>query len=162
MTKSFQRDYNILPDKALQTQAWLLNLKSPSSEARETLKGFLEAHRSDMSQLDADFIMNDRHLNDLVTVSWEEKEAMSEFLAKYLYRAFGHKSHRIPTPRGEMLIFSDQAIRSFVRLLAVLLSSILPMLSIIVLYSERYEREVAVGADGVVFGALFGGVGDAE
>jgi hypothetical protein len=44
-----------------------------------------------MSQMDSSFIMEDRHLNDLVTVSWEEKEAMSEFLEKYLYKAFEDK-----------------------------------------------------------------------
>jgi hypothetical protein len=39
-----------------------------------------------------------------------------------------------------MLIFSDQSIRSFVRLLAVLLSSVLPILSIVVLYSVTSEK----------------------
>ena len=39
-----------------------------------------------------------------------------------------------------MLIFSNQRIRSFVRLLAVLLSSVLPILSIVVLYNVTSEK----------------------
>jgi hypothetical protein len=39
-----------------------------------------------------------------------------------------------------MLIFSNQRIRSFVRLLAILLSSVLPVLSIVVLYSIKSEK----------------------
>jgi hypothetical protein len=84
-------DCNILTDKALQAQAWLLNLKSPAARASKNLRGFLEAHKFDMSQMDSSFIMDDRYRNDLVTLSWEEKEAMSRFLEKYLYKAFEDK-----------------------------------------------------------------------
>jgi hypothetical protein len=65
-------------DKALQAQTWLLNLKSPASRPRKNLKGFLEAHQSNLSRMDSSFILDDRYNNDLVTLSWSEKEALSE------------------------------------------------------------------------------------
>lgn len=44
-----------------------------------------------MSQMDASFILDDRFQEDLVTVSWEEKEVLSEYMEKYLYRAFENR-----------------------------------------------------------------------
>lgn len=51
-----------------------------------------------------------------------------------------------------MLFFSDKRIRSLVRLLAILLSSVLPILSIVVLYSVK-EDKVRLGLI-VMFSAL--------
>lgn len=41
-----------------------------------------------MSQLDASYISDDAHDADLVTLFWENREAMSELLEKYFYAAF--------------------------------------------------------------------------
>ncbi|KAI9930270.1 hypothetical protein MW887_012083 [Aspergillus wentii] len=58
--------------KALQTQSWLLDQKPPSSRAYRALR-------------------EDAHRDDLIALLVKEKEALSRFLAKYLYRLFEEK-----------------------------------------------------------------------
>ncbi|KAJ5912773.1 hypothetical protein N7504_001656 [Penicillium tannophilum] len=136
--------------RALQTQAWLLKQKSPTTQAHKTLRDVFNSHGSDISQMDASFLLDDRYRDDLVNISWEEKEVMTEFLQRFLCQAFEVK--RISTPNGEMLISSDQRIRSAVRLLAIVLSSVLPILSIVVLYVIK-RQDVRLGMI-VLFSAL--------
>ena len=52
--------------------------------------------------MDSSFILDDRYNNDLVTLSWSEKEVLSEFLEKYLYHMFEekvcHSERNTPAP----------------------------------------------------------------
>jgi hypothetical protein len=87
----FHLSHSYLLDKALQAQSWLLNQKGPAARPRKNLRDFFEAHQSDMSQMDASFILEEHYQDDLVAVSWEEKEVLSQYLEKYLYKAFENK-----------------------------------------------------------------------
>lgn len=70
-------------DRALQAQSWLLSLKQPPERPRSNLRNFILAHPSDMSHVDASFMVDEQQ--DLATLSWNKKELMSVFLEKYLY-----------------------------------------------------------------------------
>jgi hypothetical protein len=97
-----------LPDRALQAHAWLLNLKRPPARVRKNLRGFFDAHISEMSQMDASFIADTSHDGDLIALFWEDKEAMSELLEKYFYAAFEKKvglhSHHSKRQNGTLRI----------------------------------------------------------
>jgi hypothetical protein len=137
-------------DKALQSQSWLLNLKRPAKRPETNLYNFLQANRSELSQSDASFILEDKFRRDCATLSWNEKELLSVFLEKYLYRIFEDKvcMHENSTWCSNMdfqdrhiigndwrvTFFSEERISSLVRVLAVVLSSALPILSIVALY----------------------------
>ncbi|OJJ41949.1 hypothetical protein ASPWEDRAFT_167938 [Aspergillus wentii DTO 134E9] len=136
--------------KALQTQSWLLDQKPPSSRAYRALRGMFDAHKPHMSRLDASFILEDAHRDDLIALLVKEKEALSRFLAKYLYRLFEEK--RITNHSGELSIISDERIQLFVRVSMIILSSVLPILSIIVLYVVK-SQSIRLGLV-VVFSAL--------
>jgi len=84
---------------------------------------------------------------------------MSSFIAKNLYRLFEirvsrdcsqcfewlrethpHQNARLAFRKGEMRFYSDQKIKSIVRVLAIILSSVLPILSIVVLYIVKSDK----------------------
>lgn len=113
-----------------------------------------------MSQSDAEF-MADKHRLDRVALSREEKELMSHFLEKNLFWLFKSKVrtpfaailnpiHTLESGRtlqvtfeqedkervqhGPIAFYSEGRVRTFVRFLAIIVSSVLPILSIVALY----------------------------
>ncbi|MCJ1355199.1 MAG: hypothetical protein MMC33_005190 [Icmadophila ericetorum] len=131
----------ILPpdaDHALASHAWLLSLKKPAHRPMMNLIGYLRANHREMSQTDAEFIA-EKHRADIVALSCQEKELMSLFLERHFSWMFGlFAIQESPIVRsengGQMGLYSDGKIRNFVRLLAVIGSSVLPILSTVVLY----------------------------
>ncbi|KAK4949617.1 hypothetical protein LTR66_014018 [Elasticomyces elasticus] len=121
-------------NRALESQAWLLNLKRPTDRPLTNLSNFMALNRSEISTIDAQFIL-ERHRLDLIALAEDDKELMSRFLEKYFFHLFKSKVDRMRSQNGPLGFYSANRVRSFVRLLAVIGSSILPILSTVVLYN---------------------------
>ncbi len=131
----------------------------------ENLAAFLQANPMNMATSDAEFVAP-KHRSDLVAIATAEKEPMFRVLERWLYWLFGYKvclfhsiPQGLPDPRdahlltptpsmqgsemngenGNMTRYSDGKIRNFVRICAVVVSSLLPILSIVGLYFIKEE-----------------------
>ncbi|KAL8789930.1 MAG: hypothetical protein Q9195_006591 [Heterodermia aff. obscurata] len=118
-------------DKALRNEAWLQMLKTPSRTSWSTVRGFINAHRTLISEADAKYITAE-NLDDLVHLAWNKKEAMSVLIEKHMKKFFKKRDNRF---NDQTIGFvSDEKVTQVVRLLAISISSVLPILSIVVLY----------------------------
>lgn len=120
-------------NRALNHQAWLLSLKGPKRRPWMNMVNYMRANRTEMTETDAHFV-RDEFRGDLVALRSEERELLSAFLGRYSFGFFGSKNNKSHSADGQMISFSDGKIRSFVRVLAIVVSSVLPILAIVVLY----------------------------
>jgi len=148
----------IWKDQALQAQAWLHSLKRPTPRARDALAKIIA--QGSTSDLDREYITLDHQ--DLISLCPDIKnEILTKFLEKHFYKLFRTPVESMTMsnliflrsrpvfqnfmkgdepPDSPLEIYSQSRIRSAVRVLAIIVSSILPILSIIVLYYIQSER----------------------
>ncbi|KAL9121804.1 MAG: hypothetical protein Q9187_001641 [Circinaria calcarea] len=130
-------------DTALRHQAWLQSLKPPSNRALTALQTYVQANRTMLSEADAQYIAEENR-PDLVALTWKEKEVLSLIMEKYLSKVFRKKASvsspcQQNAPHCDHIGFiSDEKIALVVRLLTIALSSVLPILSIVVLYFVQH------------------------
>ena len=74
-------------DKALRNEAWLQRLKSSSKTSWSTVHEFVSANKTLISEADAKYTAAE-NLDDLVHLTWNEKEALSVLIEKHLKRFF--------------------------------------------------------------------------
>jgi len=122
-------------NKALQDEAWLQKLKTPSKSSWSTVHEFISANRTLISEADAKYTAAE-NLDDLVQLTWNKKEALGILMEKHLKRFFKKKDSRF---KDHTIGFvSDKKVTQLVRLLAISLSSVLPIVSIVVLYMIKH------------------------
>ncbi|KAF8222358.1 hypothetical protein L208DRAFT_1413588 [Tricholoma matsutake] len=121
--------------KALQAQAWLHTLTQPTARSRRTLLHILEEKPTMISKMDAEYLAEES-CEDLISLGPDRNnEALSQFLEDHLYRYFQTEADKLRSlPESSLGFFSETRIRLTIRVLAVVFSSLLPILSIVVLY----------------------------
>ncbi|KAL8707646.1 MAG: hypothetical protein Q9225_007726 [Loekoesia sp. 1 TL-2023] len=77
-------------DKALRDEAWLQTLKTPSKISWSTVHEFISANKTLISEADAKYTA-DENLDDLVQLTWNEKEVLGVLMEKHLKRFFKKK-----------------------------------------------------------------------
>ncbi|KAG7066448.1 hypothetical protein JMJ76_0000309 [Colletotrichum scovillei] len=77
--------------------------------------------------------LREEFFDDLVALGEAPSDPMTNFIMKFFARLFQSQEDRSRT-RGKLNFTSDDRIRNFVRILAVIVSSVLPILSIVALY----------------------------
>lgn len=82
-----QADLALHLDKALRNEAWLQRLKAPSKTSWSTVHEFVSANKTLISEADAKYTTPE-NLDDLVHLTWNEKEALSILIEKHLKRFF--------------------------------------------------------------------------
>ena len=76
--------------KALRDEAWLQQLKSPSKSSWSTVHEFISSNKTLISEADAKYITAE-NLDDLLQLTWNEKEALGVLMEKHLKRFFKKK-----------------------------------------------------------------------
>ena len=79
----YHADLSLNLDKTLRDEAWLRMLKSPSKISRSTVHKFINANKILISEADAKYIAAE-NLDDLVQLTWNEKEVLSVLMEKHL------------------------------------------------------------------------------
>ena len=85
--RKLKTDLALHLDKALRNEAWLQKLKTPSKTSWSAVHEFVAANKTLISEADAQYTSAE-HLDDLVHLTWNEKEAMSVLIEKHLKRFF--------------------------------------------------------------------------
>ncbi|KAI0974384.1 hypothetical protein F4678DRAFT_373349 [Xylaria arbuscula] len=125
---------NTIPDNALQAQASIVALRRPRRRIWETLIEFVNDKDNHVALKDKDkHFLQDAVYEDLVALGGGALDPMTTFLLKFFARFFQTEQDRSRT-RGILNFSSTSRVRGFVRILAIIASSLLPVLSIIVLY----------------------------
>ncbi|KXH56614.1 hypothetical protein CNYM01_10717 [Colletotrichum nymphaeae SA-01] len=125
-------------NSALQLQISIQALKRPKRRAWKVLNSYVEDDISNMMPGDKAFL-REEFFDDLVALGEAPSDPMTNFIMKFFARLFqsqvmaSSKEDRSRT-RGKLNFTSDDRIRNFVRILAVIVSSVLPILSIVALY----------------------------
>lgn len=86
-TKIYRADLALDLDKALRDEAWLQMLKTPSKTSWSTVHEFISANKTLISKADAKYIAVE-NLDDLVHLTWNEKEVLSVLMGKHMRRFF--------------------------------------------------------------------------
>ncbi len=87
---TYHADLALILDKALRDEAWLQKLKTPANRSLSTVHGFISANKTLISEADAKYIVAE-NLNDLVQLTWNEKEALGVLMERHLKRFFKKK-----------------------------------------------------------------------
>ena len=112
--------------------------------------------RTSISEIDLEYL-DSKNFPDTISLTPDPNpEAFSRFLANKLGWLFLSRKERQEGQRKGFTVFSDNRIRRTTRLVAVVLSSILPVLSIVILYFV-HSTNVHIGLI-IVFSTLFSGV----
>ncbi len=82
-TRIYHADLAANLDKALQDEAWLQKLKTPSKISWSTVHEFINANKTLISETDAKYTAVENQ-DDLVQLTWNEKEALGYLMEKYL------------------------------------------------------------------------------
>ncbi|KAI3338804.1 hypothetical protein F4824DRAFT_499177 [Ustulina deusta] len=122
-------------NNALQAQASILALRRPRRRTWKTLNEFVGYNRAALKDKDKHFLQDESYV-DLVALGGTALDPMTSFLLKFF--AASSKEDRRRT-RGILNFSSTRRVRGFVRILAVIASSLLPVLSIVVLYYIRSQ-----------------------
>lgn len=146
-------------DEALQAQAWLQSLEKPPKHMQNAMRTALEWNtdlRTSISETDLEYL-DSKNFQDTISLAPNPyREAFSRFLANRLSWFFLSSKEREEERQEGFTVFSDHRIRRTTRLVAVVLSSILPVLSIVILYYV-HSTEVHIGLI-IVFSTLFSAV----
>lgn len=150
---------HLMLDKALQAQAWLQSLERPPKHVLEILRNILAYDvdlRSSISEIDVEYL-DPKYSQDTIclTVS-PNRDAFSRLLADrfgWIFLSSEEKQRRRQTGLG---VFSDDRVRRTTRIVAVVLASILPVLSIVILYYV-HPTNIRIGLI-IVFSTLFSAV----
>ncbi|KAK0752948.1 hypothetical protein B0T18DRAFT_4417 [Schizothecium vesticola] len=121
------RDRLDIYNRALQYQAWLLSQKRPDTRPMRNLAAFLSTNPTNMATRDAEFVAP-KHQDDLIAISTAEKEPMVRALERRFYWLFGFNGSELAGDNGGMTRYSDGKLQNFVRICAVVVSSLLPIL----------------------------------
>ena len=142
-------------DEALQAQAWLQSLEKPNQHTPDNLRLALRLDsdvQTSISEIDADYLNPKNSLDLIKILPYPNKEVFSRFLVDRFGVYFLSSSEK-----GKIIgVFSDHHIRRITRVVAVVLSSILPILSIVILYLV-HSTNIHIGLI-VIFSSVFSGV----
>ena len=112
--------------------------------------------RASISETDLEYL-DTKNYRDMINLAPDPyREAFSRFLAEKLGWLFLSSKEKQEVQQRGFTVFSDQRIRRTTRLFAVVLSSILPVLSIVILYYV-HSTNVHIGLI-IVFSTLFSAV----
>ena len=146
-------------DEALQAQAWLQSLEKPPKHMHKTMRIALEWDtelRTSISETDLEYL-NSKNFRDTISLTPDpNREAFSRFLTYKLGWLFLSGKDKQEARQKGFTVFSDHRVRRTTRVVAVVLSSILPVLSTVILYYV-HSTNVHIGLI-IVFSTLFSGV----
>ena len=146
-------------DEALQAQAWLQSLERPPKHTLETMRKVLKWNvdlRSSISEIDVEYL-DLKNSPDIISLTpGPNREAFSRFLISKLSWVFLSSEARQEQRQTGFTILSDNRVRRTTRVVAVVLASILPVLSIVILYYV-HPTNIRIGLI-VVFSTLFSAV----
>ena len=112
--------------------------------------------RTSISETDLEYL-NAKNSRDMISLTPDpHREAFSRFLANKLGRLFLSSEEKQEERQKGFTSFSDHRVRTTTRVVAVVLSSILPVLSIVILYYV-HSTNIHIGLI-IVFSTLFSGV----
>ena len=112
--------------------------------------------RSSISETDLEYL-DTKYFQDMISLTPDPyREAFSRFLANKLGWLFLSNKERQEERQKGFTVFSDHRVRRTTKVVAVVLSSILPILSIVILYYV-HSTNVHIGLI-IVFSTLFSGV----
>ena len=166
------KEYSVLPqlgsssfsthlmlDKALQAQAWLQSLERPPKNVLETMRNVLEWDddlRSSISKIDVEYLDSKYSQDTISLTASPNRDTFSRFLAVRLGWIFLSSEEKQEALRTGLAVFSDDRVHKTTRVVAVVLASILPVLSIVILYYVR-PTNIRIGLI-IVFSTLFSAV----
>ena len=149
----------IVLDEALQAQAWLQSLERPPKHELEIMRNVLERNvdlRTSISEMDAEYL-DKKYSRDMISLTPEHnRETFSRFLIKKLGWVLLSSKEKQEARQTGFTVFSDNRVRRTTRVVAVVLASILPVLSIVILYYV-HSTNIRIGLI-VVFSTLFSAV----
>ena len=150
---------HIILDEALQAQAWLQSLERPPKHTLETMRKVLKWNvdlRSSISEIDVEYL-DLKNSPDIISLTpGPNREAFSRFLISKLSWVLLSSEARQEQRQTGFTILSDNRVRRTTRVVAVVLASILPVLSIVILYYV-HSTNIRIGLI-VVFSTLFSAV----
>ncbi len=112
--------------------------------------------RTSISETDLEYL-NAKNSRDMISLTPDPlREAFSRFLANKLSWLFLSSKEKQEGRQKGFTVFSDHRVRRTTRVVAVVLSSILPVLSIVILYYV-HSTDVHIGLI-IVFSTLFSAV----
>lgn len=86
----YHADLALNLDKALRDEAWLQKLKTSSQISWSTVHEFISDNKTLISEADAKYTAAE-NLDDLVQLTWNEKEALGVLMEKHMKRFFKKK-----------------------------------------------------------------------
>ena len=150
---------HLMLDKALQAQAWLQSLERPPKHVPEAMRNILEWNvdlRSSISKIDVEYL-DSKYSEDTISLTASpNRDALSRFLAIHFGDYFMSSKEKEDVRRTGVGVFSDDRVRRTTRVVAVVLASILPVLSIVILYYV-HPTNIRIGLI-IVFSTLFSAV----
>ena len=150
---------HLMLDEALQAQAWLQSLDRPPKQVPEAMRKILEWDtdlRTSISEIDVEYL-DLKNSQDIITLTPEHnREAFSRFLMNKLSWVLLPTKARQERRETGFTFLSDNRVRRTTRFVAVVLASILPILSIVILYYVR-SSDIRIGLI-IIFSTLFSGV----
>ena len=166
------KEYSVLPqlgsnsfsthlmlDKALQAQAWLQSLERPPKNVLETMRNVLEWDvdlRSSISKIDVEYLDSKYSQDTISLTASPNRDTFSRFLAVRFGWIFLSSKEKQEALRTGLAVFSDDRVHKTTRVVTVVLASILPVLSIVILYYVR-PTNIRIGLI-IVFSTLFSAV----
>ena len=112
--------------------------------------------RTSISETDLEYL-DTKHFRDMISLAPDPyREAFSRFLAEKLGWLFLSSKEKQEVNERGFGFFSDDRVRKTTRFIAIILSSILPILSIVILYNV-HSTAIRIGLI-IVFSTLFSGV----
>ncbi|KAB8360769.1 hypothetical protein FH972_024503 [Carpinus fangiana] len=128
-------------NRALKSQTWLLGLHEPQKRPRRNLVNFMKDMQDEMMVKDAAF-MDDKHKTDLRAIHHAKKdqELISSVLEQHLGWVFKEQHKTVHFKQGSMSFYSDNKIHALARVLILIISSTLPVLSIVVLHFVQSQE----------------------
>ena len=150
---------HLILDEALQAQAWLQSLERPPKQVCRKMREILECDtdlRTSISEVDLEYL-DLKNSRDTISLTREQnREAFSRFLMNKLSWVLLSGEARQEMRQTGYTTFSDNRVRRITRVVAVVLASILPVLSIVVLYYV-HPTNIRIGLI-IVISTLFSAV----
>ena len=150
---------HLMLDEALQAQAWLQSLERPTKRVREGMRSQLAwdiVLRTSISDFDAEYLESKYSQDTISLTPSPTRDAFSRFIANHLTWHLMSSKEKQEARRTGSYVFSDDRIRRTTRIVAVVLASILPVLSIVFLYYV-HPTNIRIGLI-IVFSTLFSAV----
>ena len=150
---------HLMLDEALQAQAWLQSLERPPKHVPEAMRKIPELDvglRTSISAIDVEYL-DLKNSQDIISLTPEHnREAFSRFLINKLSWVLLPTEARQEQQQTGFTVLSDNRVRRTTRVVAVVLASILPVLSIVILYYV-HSTNIRIGLI-IVFSTLFSAV----